>query len=821
MKKQFNSKGVGLVILTVIILTLGLIIAIILENTNVEIALTKTQKTKNKLKNLRESVQVFVLKHGRFPCPASFTQVPGEAGFGIERRVDQTCDDTVSGIFEYPEDGETKTAFYGAVPVRSLQLSDDYMRDNWGNKIGYVISKRFVEDNAFGDFLKDRDAFKGGVSLGDTIIDNVYVLRSAGRNISDTYGMHSSSGSNIISSGDIIISEAPREIEEIKIIKLTERTVCPTVTNVQVPMYDSDGLIIGPLPMSFNKTTYGEIVYSQETCPKSISDPGESSDYYFKAYASLEAVNPQEINRIGRRCGKNGVWESGFIGVCKKINESCSIPATLNNRAVTWASGSTWVVIEPPPYVSAQIAHTGKISGTFNDNSSSVVLKCNVENDGSANWYVISGTLQVCLNNALPVLFDFYHAIWNTVGTTALGAWANATECETGYYKYDENGPAASAFCTVEGIWNTENPVMPNCQPIICSNEELVTIASSANATWNGEGETAFGETATATGCNTGYSQNPSGLATISCDANGWNVGSITNPCIANCSNADLPDLFYREFDMLFQTHATWNTVGTTAPGETVTATGCNTGYGQNPNGPTTATCGINGHWDDTSVTNLCVACSNADLPTAFANSFRSTWNTTGTTAPGGTATATGCATGYTDSGVRSTTACGANGTWSSLTNRCNPSNCAAQADRQNRVCYYDNGSSSWKCMLLTVSLPATNHNVEIGFYSSGSSPAAQSYNPLWDYTTRAWHQHVWFICCFGNFYTSKFKDWWRHPTLGTWYQCYHPSEVIIPINSICGSSPSSLDSHHNPHIPNSGTGRRTTTTRCYSDRTN
>jgi hypothetical protein len=167
------------------------------------------------------------------------------------------------------------------------------------------------------------------------------------------------------------------------------------------------------------------------------------------------------------------------------------------------------------------------------------------------------------------------------------------------------------------------------------------------------------------------------------------------------------------------------------------------------------------------------------------------------------------CRSGY-SSEKQLITTCGRDGTWSYPVNRCNPSNCVAQSDVQHKVCYYDNGSSSWECMSVTASLPATKHDVEIGWY--GTSHA--EFNNLWDYSKRTWAQRVWFRCCFGQFYTSKFYDNWRYPGWFTWYQCDHPNPIYY--TSVVGMCPDEIESiyayHkiHNPHLdPEMATGRR------------
>lgn len=79
--------------------------------------------------------------------------------------------------------------------------------------------------------------------------------------------------------------------------------------------------------MSFPSGNYGEIVFSNELCPNSIEYPLSSSDYYYLSNY-IDDANNVISNKMAKKCGKNGKWESGFIYTCKELPK-CSKPSSI------------------------------------------------------------------------------------------------------------------------------------------------------------------------------------------------------------------------------------------------------------------------------------------------------------------------------------------------------------------------------------------------------------------------------------------------------------------------------------------------------------
>ena len=109
------------------------------------VLLPKVNDTKKTLAELEDALELYKELNGSYPCPASRSLAPSHADFGVA----STCKDgsnecqTSAGV----ACGSTTVAI-GTVPTRALQLPDQLMFDEWGNRIGYamgVAGQRDVE----------------------------------------------------------------------------------------------------------------------------------------------------------------------------------------------------------------------------------------------------------------------------------------------------------------------------------------------------------------------------------------------------------------------------------------------------------------------------------------------------------------------------------------------------------------------------------------------------------------------------------------------------------------------------------------------------
>jgi hypothetical protein len=101
---------------------------------------TKKATTTDKIEEVYKAIGKFILTYKRLPCPASLNLIDSDPMFGIERFNNS------GGCVSTSENGvfNSSNIFVGTIPVKSLDLSFDMAKDDFGSKLTYVIDHRFA-----------------------------------------------------------------------------------------------------------------------------------------------------------------------------------------------------------------------------------------------------------------------------------------------------------------------------------------------------------------------------------------------------------------------------------------------------------------------------------------------------------------------------------------------------------------------------------------------------------------------------------------------------------------------------------------------------
>ncbi len=187
--RKFFSKGFSLTELSVSLVIVGTIAASAISMAVSNDRYNKTRETNDKMDRIEEALTGFVTLNLRMPCPADGTLAITNASFGLEGTPTTTS--CPNANFNYGANG-TKISG-GVVPVRSLQLPDDYMFDGWGRRFTYVVNvyaanNVITNTNCYTDYF----CFVGVWNMSITINfaggstsspqDIIYVLMSHGEN---------------------------------------------------------------------------------------------------------------------------------------------------------------------------------------------------------------------------------------------------------------------------------------------------------------------------------------------------------------------------------------------------------------------------------------------------------------------------------------------------------------------------------------------------------------------------------------------------------------------------------------------------------------
>ncbi len=135
-----SCQGFTLVETAFLIIIGSSLLAIILTRMNVYIQERKYNATQEKLVVIDEGIKRYLEENDRLPCVASFFDTVDSEDFGVEQNTpdDEGCPvgPLPAGVFSSP-DGRVYT---GMVPVRTLNLPDEFALDGWGSRISYSVT---------------------------------------------------------------------------------------------------------------------------------------------------------------------------------------------------------------------------------------------------------------------------------------------------------------------------------------------------------------------------------------------------------------------------------------------------------------------------------------------------------------------------------------------------------------------------------------------------------------------------------------------------------------------------------------------------------
>ena len=189
---KLNRAGFTLIEMTLVLAIAGIIIVAgdtLLKNYTIQSRVAQTQYRMTAIDN---ALQQYLKDNGTYPCPSSLSVSPDIAGFGM---TNPNCALSTAGTFQLTGTGSGGPVRIGAVPVRSLNLADEYETDAWQNRFYYAVVENLATTNvAF-------DPTNGSISVIDS--NNLpvaaagtveYVLISAGQDKVGAYTAYGVTG---------------------------------------------------------------------------------------------------------------------------------------------------------------------------------------------------------------------------------------------------------------------------------------------------------------------------------------------------------------------------------------------------------------------------------------------------------------------------------------------------------------------------------------------------------------------------------------------------------------------------------------------------
>lgn len=178
--KNCSSAGFTLAEIAVVIVIAGILLATFAGSLTMYMNKAENKAVKTNMDTIQQALEEFYNGTGRFPCPARMALGPDQANFGQEISIvdagppqTTTCDAGFVAVNDIARIGAGATSVWvGALPVRSLNLPDQYAQDSWGNRYTYAVTMRQAT-------YPGNPAFPGYVNNGGRIA----VIDSANQNI--------------------------------------------------------------------------------------------------------------------------------------------------------------------------------------------------------------------------------------------------------------------------------------------------------------------------------------------------------------------------------------------------------------------------------------------------------------------------------------------------------------------------------------------------------------------------------------------------------------------------------------------------------------
>lgn len=183
-----GESGFSLIELCVVLIVSGLLLAAGLQAFNTYVKQQKISDTKNDITAIQAALNEYVQTNGHYPCPAPIDATPETAGYGAAANCAVAA---TTGITEVAGRGGRKVRI-GALPVRTLGLSESYMIDGWSRRYVYAVTQKLAVSTS-ATFSNS----EGGITIkdasGNTVSNGAahYALISHGP---DGKGAYSSEG---------------------------------------------------------------------------------------------------------------------------------------------------------------------------------------------------------------------------------------------------------------------------------------------------------------------------------------------------------------------------------------------------------------------------------------------------------------------------------------------------------------------------------------------------------------------------------------------------------------------------------------------------
>lgn len=158
-RRHSRQSGFTLAELAILLAVLSIIIGSLMLQMVTGSAIGAQETTLKRMQAIEQAVMAYWLVNNRIPCPAAGSAALDDADFGAESGTPGDCTDgAAAGALYGPISATCNNwntncatgctsncgAVMGVVPVRRLNLPDEYALDGWSRRITYIVDERYT-----------------------------------------------------------------------------------------------------------------------------------------------------------------------------------------------------------------------------------------------------------------------------------------------------------------------------------------------------------------------------------------------------------------------------------------------------------------------------------------------------------------------------------------------------------------------------------------------------------------------------------------------------------------------------------------------------
>ncbi len=330
---RINKTAFSLIELSIVILIIAAIAALTLAN-NINNNLTQKNKlTNDRIREIYKAMGIYLAKNGKLPCPAPINLTRDNANYGKAASTCTSAPSSGSGYWQ-SSDSVSSNVYYGAVPIRNLELSSYFAEDGFGSKFGYAIISGFTDSTKFGTSNNSTNgtyAISGGsdrLVIKELLTNGTSQITNDAMFVIISYGANKSGAFDAMSTTQNTASSVTEELNNTGTLSTGAGS-----TNAFDKIFYSSSISSGFDDIVFYKSRTDMVqdfnlmyLLFCDTSSGAITDAKSttgsftwniSTARYGGIYAATSGTcnNPTAVTYPARRCGLNG-WEGVNVIDC-------------------------------------------------------------------------------------------------------------------------------------------------------------------------------------------------------------------------------------------------------------------------------------------------------------------------------------------------------------------------------------------------------------------------------------------------------------------------------------------------------------------------